>query len=444
MSTGSRPLVAIVGRPNVGKSSLVNRVLGRREAIVEATPGVTRDRSGFMTEWNGREFEIMDTGGLEPGAEGLDARVVEQARLAMEAADVIVLVVDAVSGPLEDDHLVAQELRGADKPVLLVANKVDDPRDEPATAAFHRLGLGDPIPMSALHGRGSGDFLQQLIRHLPSAGPELDEAWASVAIVGRPNVGKSSILNALLGTERSIVDSVPGTTRDPVDSYVELGDGRKLRIVDTAGMRREVLVKESLEYYSLIRSRAALARADVALLVTDASEGITSHDQRIAEQIVESGRACVIVRNKWDLLADEEDVDRKRREDDATRKFRFLPWAISIRTSALSGRGLNKVVPAVLDAVEAHRTRLSTSAVNQVLGDAQDEKPHPRVGGRAIRILYGLQAGVGPPRFVFFSNGRIETAYLRYLEKRLRRREPFQGSPLKFEVRVKTRHKVET
>jgi GTP-binding protein len=437
-------LVAIVGRPNVGKSSLVNRVLGRREAIVEATPGVTRDRRGFIADWGGREFEIMDTGGLEPGAEGLDARVVDQAHLAMEAADVIVLVVDNVSGPLEDDHLVAQELRGSSKPVLVVANKVDDPRDEPAASAFHRLGLGEPIPLSALHGRGSGDFLDELVRRLPKGEVEPDDTWASVAIVGRPNVGKSSILNALLGTERSIVDSVPGTTRDPVDSIIELTDGRKLRIVDTAGMRREVLVKESLEYYSLVRSRTALGRADVALLVTDAEEGITSHDQRIAEQIVESGRACVIVRNKWDLLADEDEVDRKRREDAAARRLRFLPWAISIRTSAKSGRGLPKVVPAVLDAVEAHRTRLSTSAVNVVLEEAQDERPHPRSAGRAIRILYGLQAAVGPPRFVLFSNGRIEEAYLRYLEKRVRKREPFEGSPLKFDVRIKTRHKVET
>jgi GTP-binding protein len=436
--------VAVVGRPNVGKSSLVNRVLGRREAIVEATPGVTRDRRGFIAEWGGREFEIVDTGGLEPGAEGLEARVVEQARIAIEAADVIVLVVDAASGPMEDDHLVAQELRRADKPVVVVANKVDDPRDGPAAAAFHRLGLGEPIPMSALHGRGSGDFLEVLLSRLPEASEEADDAWASIAIVGRPNVGKSSILNALLGSERSIVDSVPGTTRDPIDSLLELDDGRTLRIVDTAGMRREVLVKESLEYYSLIRSRTALARADVALLVTDAAEGITSHDQRIAEQIVEGGRACVIVRNKWDLLADEDEPDRKRREDAAAHQLRFLPWAISIRTSALTGRGLDKVVPAVVDAIGAHRTRLQTSTVNRVLEAAQDDKPHPRVGGRAIRILYGLQAGVAPPRFVLFSNGRIEESYLRYLEKRVRLAEPFEGSPVKLEVRVKARHKVET
>src|SRR5680860_1756878 len=296
------PVVAIVGRPNVGKSSLVNRILGRREAIVEEMPGVTRDRKHFATEWNGRTFEVVDTGGLEPGADGLDARVAEQAQVAIEAADAIVLVVDASVGPNQDDLIVADLLRKSGKPVVVAANKVDDPADEPLAAAFFRLGLGEPQPLSALHGRGSGDFLEALVAALPEVDRDTDDAWGAVAIIGRPNVGKSSILNALTGQERSIVDSIPGTTRDPVDSRIELPDGRPLRIVDTAGMRRQVQIKDPIEYFSLLRSRRTLVRVDAALLVIDVGEGVTTHDQHLAQEIVEHGRACVIALNKCCLL----------------------------------------------------------------------------------------------------------------------------------------------
>ena len=447
------PLVAVVGRPNVGKSSLVNRVLGRREAIVEETPGVTRDRRSFVADWAGRRFEIVDTGGLEPGARGLDARIVEQAEVAMEAADLIVFVVDATAGPLEDDMIVAAKLRSGDKPVLVVANKVDDPRDEPAAADFYRLGLGDPVPLSALHGRGSGDFLEVLVGRLPEeADADESGAWGSIAIAGRPNVGKSSILNALLREERSIVDSVPGTTRDPVDSFIEVRAGsagrteecgsRTLRIVDTAGMRRRVAIGESLEYYSWLRSRSAIQRADVVLLVVDMGEGVTSLDQRIAQDVVESGRACVIALNKWDLVAGEE-TDRARTERDIQEKLRWLEWAKVVRTSALTRRGVDRILPALVDALESHRRRLPTAAVNRIVTEAQARRPHPRSGHRAVRVLYAVQASAAPPEIVLFSTGRLTPGYLKYLEHRVRDAEPFEGTPLKLRTRIRRRRNAE-
>ena len=436
------PVVAVVGRPNVGKSSLVNRILQRREAIVEETPGVTRDRRSFVAEWAGRRFEIFDTGGLEPGAEGLDARVAEQAQLAIEAADLVVLVVDAAAGPLQDDHLVADALRRARKPVIVAANKVDDPRDIPMAAAFHRMGLGDPLPLSALHGRGSGDFLEALVAALPESDREPDDAWASIAIVGRPNVGKSSLLNALLGENRAIVDSVPGTTRDPVDSRLRLDGERVIRILDTAGMRREVQIKDPLEYFSFLRSRQTLDRVDAAVLVIDVTERVTGHDQRIAQEIVEAGRACVVVLNKWDLL-ENDPADRERLERFVLERLRFIPWATIVRTSALTARGVTRVLPAVASAIDSHRRRLPTSIVNQIVRDAQESKPHPRTGGRAIRIRYAVQADTGPPRFLLFSSGRLEPSYVRHIERRVRQYEPFAGSPVAVEVRLKTRHERE-
>jgi GTPase len=435
------PVVAVVGRPNVGKSSLVNRVLGRREAIVQETAGVTRDRHAFTADWRGREFELVDTGGLEPGAQGLEARVAEQAQVAMEYADVIVFVVDASVGPQADDLAVAETLRRSSKPIVIAVNKVDSDRDEAEISTFYSLGLGEPHPVSALHGRGSGDLLDAVLTVLPDKPGDAADVWATFAIVGRPNVGKSSLLNGLLGEERAITDSVPGTTRDPVDSYIELDDGRRLRILDTAGMRREVSIKDPLEYFSFLRSRRTLQRVDAVLLVIDVSEGATGLDQRIAEEVVESGRACVIVLNKWDLITKDE-TDRERLERDIETQLRFLPWAKVVRTSALTKRGVDKLLPALIESVDSHRRRMSTSQVNKVVEEAQELRPPPRASGRNNRIQYGTQADVAPPRFIFFSSHRLDEAYIRFLEKRIRAAEPFDGTPLRMEVR-KRRRKVE-
>jgi GTP-binding protein len=435
------PIVAIVGRPNVGKSSLVNRIIGRREAIVDETPGVTRDRRSFVAEWEGRRFEVVDTGGLELGAIGLGARVAEQAQVAIEIADVVLLVVDATVGPLEDDLMVAALLRKSGGRVIVVANKVDDPRDEPSAAAFFRLGLGEPIPVSALHGRGSGDLLHALVDALPDTDEEAPAEWASIAIIGRPNVGKSSLLNALVGQSRSIVDPAPGTTRDPVDSILDVAPGRRLRIVDTAGMRRQVQIKDPLEYFSYLRASKTLERVDAAILVVDAWDGITGHDQRIADAILESGRACIVVLNKWDLTPSDE-IERERFERRARHRLRFLEWAVVVRTSALSGRGVRRVLPAVERAVAAHRRRLPTAAVNRVIAAAQEERPPARARGRPTRILYAVQARARPPSFVLFCTGAPEAPYLRYVERRLREAADFGGTPIRVAVRQKTSPKV--
>lgn len=433
------PVVAVVGRPNVGKSSLVNRVIGRRGAIVEETPGVTRDRQSFEAEWSGTSFELVDTGGLEPGREGLEARVAEQTQVAIELADLILLVVDAQTGPTQDDHEVAELLRRVDTPALIVANKVDDPRDEPLAAVFHRLGLGDPIPVSALHGRGSGDLLDAVVEALPDRGARAGEgSWAAVAIVGRPNVGKSSMLNRLLGEERSLVDPTPGTTRDPVDSLVRLEDGRVLRLIDTAGMRRRTHIKDPIEYFSFLRSRGTLARADAVVLVVDASEAVTAHDQRLAEAISESGHACVIALNKWDLVPGE-GPDRDRFDHHVKTKLRFVTWAPVVRTSAVSGRGVHRLVPALDVALDSHRRRLPTATVNRIFQEAQEARPHPRARGKASRILYGLQAEVAPPTFVAFTTGVMEGSYLRYLERKIRAFDPFEGAPIALKVRPRSR-----
>lgn len=442
-SGATLPVVAIVGRPNVGKSSLVNRILGRREAIVEETSGVTRDRHAFVAEWRGRSFEIVDTGGLEPGARGLEARVAEQAQVAMAYAHVIVLVVDASVGSQADDLAVARMLRGADKPVLVVANKVDAAGDEVAASDFYSLGLGDPIPVSALHGRGSGDMLDALLERLPEGDGEDEDVWASIAIVGRPNVGKSSLLNALLGEERAITDPAPGTTRDPVDSYLTTPEGHRVRVLDTAGMRRRVSIKEPLEYFAWLRSRRTLQRADAVVLVIDAAEGVTGPDQRIAEQIVETGRACVIVLNKWDLVTTDE-TDRARVDRDIETGLRFLPWAKVQRTSAVTGRGVDRLMAALTTAVESHRRRLPTSEVNRIIAEAQQQRPAARSGGRANRVLYAVQADVAPPRFIMFSSHRLDESYVRFLEHRIRAVEPFEGTPVKVEVRRRSRRQVET
>lgn len=442
MRTTGMPVVAVVGRPNVGKSSLVNRVLGRREAIVQETPGVTRDRRSFEAEWNGRRFELIDTGGLEPGAEGIDARIAEQAQVAMEAADLIVFVVDSTTGSTQDDLAVAHMLRRSTRPILVVVNKVDSPNDLIATSDFHSLGLGEPLAVSALHGLGSGDLLAAIVERLPERSEVRGAEWASIALVGRPNVGKSSILNRLLGEERSIVDATPGTTRDPIDSLIELEDGKRLRIVDTAGMRRQVQIKDPIEYFSFLRSRGTLDRVDAAVLVVDAGEGMTGHDQRIAREILDAGRACVVVLNKWDLVPGS-GPDRDRYDRTLDHELRFLSWAPRVRASAKTKRAMDKIIPATMEAVRSHRTRLSTSHVNRVIREAQQLKPHPRSGGRGVRILYAVQASVAPPTVILFTNAPLEPSYVRYLESKVRDEEPFTGSPVRFRIRQKSRSQGE-
>jgi GTP-binding protein len=357
---------------------------------------------------------------------------------------VIVLVVYVGFEPDQDDYRVAEELRSSGKPVVLAVNKIDDPADEPSAAAFYRLGLGDPGGVSALHGRGSGDLLAAVVTRLPEVRAEPSRAWGAMAIVGRPNVGKSSILNALLDETRSIVDEAPGTTRDPIDSYLQGPDGRALRIVDTAGMRRRTRIQDPVEYFSWLRARGTLRHTDAALVVTDASEGVTAHDQRVAEEVVDQGRGCAVVLNKWDLVADLESGDRERLERETARKLRFVPWAPILRTSATTGRGIDKLWKEVVTAIESHRRRLPTSLVNRTILEAQDERPHPRSGaGRGARVLYSAQVGVSPPRFVLFATGRLEASYLRYLERRLREVETFPGSPIRLEVRQRARREVE-
>jgi GTPase len=351
-------------------------------------------------------------------------------------------VTDGITGPLEDDALVAESLRRAAKPALVVVNKIDGPTEEPAAADFFRLGLGEPHALSALHGRGSGDFLDALVAVLPEREERADPAWGSVAIIGRPNVGKSSLLNALLRQERAIVDEIPGTTRDPVDSMVEVGD-RIVRLVDTAGMRREVQIKDEIEYFGWLRSRRTLTRVDAVVVVVDISEGVTGSDQRIASDVLESGRACVVVLNKWDLVTGDE-VDRARLERDTAERLRFVPWAKIVRTSARTGRGVERLLPVALEAISSHRRRLQTADVNRIVRRAQEARPHPRRGGRSIRVLYAVQTDVSPPTVALFSSGRLEPSYIRYLEHSLRAVEPFAGSPLRFETRVKTRREVKT
>lgn len=436
MTTGL-PVVAVVGRPNVGKSSLVNRILGRREAIVEETPGVTRDRNAFVASWRGRDFEIVDTGGLEPGMRGLDERAADQAKIAIEYADVILFVVDARAQLLQDDTLVAEILRRANKPVLVVANKVDEAEQDPEVAAFFRLGLGEPIGVSALHGRGSGDLLDALVEMLPEQDLHAAEEWAAIAIIGRPNVGKSSLLNVIAGTERALVDAQPGTTRDPVDLVVPTEDGRSVRIVDTAGMRRRVAIKDPLEYFSFLRSRRTLGRVDGVIMVTDVSEGVTGSDQRLVDEIVASGRACVIALNKWDLMTDEP-TDRVRAERAIDTALRFLEWAPRVRTSAITKRGVGRLLPAITEAIEAHRTRVTTSELNRVLSDAQEERPHPRVGGRSVRIMYAVQKGVAPPTYLLFATRPLERSYERFLDRRLRAAFPLTGTPIRLEVKLRS------
>jgi GTPase len=426
------PKIAIVGRPNVGKSTLVNRILGRRVAIVEEKPGVTRDRTEHLADWEGRPFLLVDTGGWEHGAEGMAARIVSQAEAAIADADVVVFVVDVTVGALEDDERYAKLLRRADIPVLLAANKADGDRQELAAHELYSLGLGEPHPVSALHGRGVAELLDLALDLLPGEVVELpDDDVPRVAIVGRPNVGKSSLFNRLLGEERSIVDDVPHTTRDAVDTMVEV-DGEPWVFVDTAGMRRRYRSGEDTELYSVDRTRAAVADADIALFVIDGSRELGEQDQRLAALLREAGRGVVLVVNQWDRV----DEDRRRDlEKELDRLLSFAKWAPRVNVSALTGRGVRRLMPTVRDVWTEYRRRVPTRALNEWLEQVTQRTPPPTKSGRILKIRYVTQAEVAPPRFIAFTNRPLPPAYRRYLERELRASFGFTGVPLAIDDR---------
>ena len=434
---GEVPVLAVVGRPNVGKSTLVNRLLGRREAVVEDVAGVTRDRVAYDALWRGRRFTVLDTGGWEPSSEGLAARVAAQAEQAVAAADAVLLVVDVTTGATATDDRVARVLRRGDKPVVLAANKVDDERTEPDAAALWSLGLGEPYPVSALHGRGSGDLLDAVLDALPEAPTEVAVTGGPrrVALVGRPNVGKSSLLNRLTGEERAVVDPVGGTTVDPVDSLVSL-DEETWRFVDTAGLRRRVKEASGAEYYASLRTSAAIDAAEVAVVLLDASEPVSEQDQRVIGAVTDAGRALVLAFNKWDRL----DEDRRTRlEREVERELQRVRWAPRVNVSARTGRGVDRLAPALRTALASWDQRIPTSRLNAWLGDVLAATPPPVRGGRQPRVLFATQAGVRPPRFVLFTTGPLEPGYVRFLERRLREEFGFLGSPIDVSVRVRER-----
>jgi GTPase len=435
---GAAPVVAVVGRPNVGKSTLVNRILGRRQAVVEDVPGVTRDRIAYDAQWSGRRFTVVDTGGWAPDARDRAARIAAQAETAVATADVVLFVVDAVVGATDDDEAAVRMLRRGGKPVILVANKVDNDRQEAEAASLWSLGLGEPYPVSALHGRGSGDLLDAVLDAFPAAAPA-DEPGPRgprrVALIGRPNVGKSSLLNRLAGEERAVVDAVAGTTVDPVDSLVKIG-GETWHLVDTAGLRRKVSHASGTEYYASLRTAAAIDAAEVAIVLLDAAEPISEQDQRIISMVVEAGRALVLAFNKWDLV-DEDRRLRLVREID--RELRRVPWALRLNVSARTGRAVDKLALALHTALENWERRVPTAQLNSWLTALVQATPHPVRSGKAPRVLFATQAATAPPKFILFTTGQLDPGYVRFVERKLREEFDFTGTPV--HVTVKPRAK---
>jgi len=431
-----KPVLAVVGRPNVGKSMLVNRILGRREAVVQDVPGVTRDRVSYDASWGGREFVVVDTGGWISDAKGMAARIAEQAELAIDTADAVLFVVDAVVGITDEDEAVVRVLRQSKKPVVLAANKVDDQRTEAEASSMWNLGLGEPFPVSALHGRGSGDLLDAVLAVLPEAPREAEEEVGGprrVAIVGKPNVGKSSLLNKLTGQQRAVVDNVAGTTVDPVDELVALG-GEVYRFIDTAGLRRRVKEASGHEYYASLRTQGAIERAEVCVVVIDAAESISDQDLKILSMVEDAGKALVIAYNKWDLTDDER---RRYLNREIEQDIQAFAWAPSVNISALSGRGVDKLKKAVDTALAGWETRVTTGQLNSFLGRVAAAHPHPVRGGKQARILFGTQAQNCPPTFVLFTSGAMDAQYVRFVERRLREEFGFAGTPVHVEVKAR-------
>lgn len=435
------PVVVVLGRPNVGKSSLVNRILGRRAAVVEERPGVTRDRREFEAEWAGRRFLLVDTGGWAvTGDEALTVDIRAQAEAALDHADVVLLVADARTGITEDDAAVTAYLRRSGLPVVLVANKVDEAGGEWDAASLWSLGLGEPMPASALHGRGVGDLLDRLVDLLPESEPDADgDGLPTLAIIGRPNVGKSTLLNRLVGAGRVLVSPTPGTTRDPVDVVVGLGE-QPYRVVDTAGIRRAARVEEATEYYSIIRARQALEEADVALLMLDGTDGVTHQDQRLAEEVVSAGAGLVILANKWDALDEE---GRLNVADQIADRLSFVDWAPLLRISAKTGWHVGRLPAALAASLGNRQRRIATGELNRLVRAWQEAHPPPPRKGRRTRILYAVQAAVAPPTVLLFCSGEeLGPDYLRYLEKRLRETADWSGTPIRLVARRRTRRPV--
>jgi GTPase len=453
MTTDRVPMVAVVGRPNVGKSTLFNRIVGAQAAIVEDRPGITRDRKELDAEWLGVQFRVIDTGGWLPRGDpshDLDAKVSRQVEAAVRHADVVLFVVDASVGMTDDDEAIADWLRRGVHEVIVVANKADNDRREDERWEFLALGLGEPYPVSALHGRRAGDLLDVVVDRLPAAavaddggpdemtGVDEHEPWTPetprpprVAVVGRPNVGKSTLFNRLVGEDRSVVHDLAGTTRDSIDTLVETEDG-PIVFVDTAGMRRRARIDDSAEYYSLVRALRAIDDADIALLLVDATEGVTGQDQRLAERVDASGCPIVIVLNKWDLLDDED--DRAVVLAELGRRLAFIGDAPVLRVSALTGKGVHRLRPVLQDAIEQYHRRVPTRDVNRVLADAQQR--HPAGGG--AKVLFAVQGATDPPTFTLFANRTLPQPYLRYLERSIREAFDFGSTPLKLRVRRRT------
>jgi len=435
-AAGPLPVLAVVGRPNVGKSTLVNRFLGRREAVVQDTPGVTRDRVSYTAEWSGRGFTVVDTGGWERGAKGLAKRVADQAEAAIELADAVVFVVDATVGATDADEHVVRLLRRSNKPAILVANKVDNAQLEADALALWNLGLGEPVMVSALHGRGSGDLLDRVVDALPEVSQisaPIPQGPRRVALIGRPNVGKSSLLNKLAGQERAVVDDVPGTTRDPVDELIEFG-GRDWWFVDTAGIRRRVHQTRGADFYASLRTQSALEKAEVALALIDASQPLTEQDVRVVQQAIDAGRALVLVFNKWDLL-DEDRRELLEREID--RDMGQMRWAPRVNLSARTGWHTDRLVRALDTALQGWETRVPTGRLNAFFAELVAAHPHPVRSGKQPRVLFATQASTRPPRFVIFATGFLDAGYRRFIERRLREDFGFEGSPISISVRVR-------